>query len=181
MALYLTVDFDSPKSKSSKLTNTRLSSPSWHWLRPGKATGRLMGGCLPSLLQLAGTKYFPSYHNTILILENPEGEIFNGPFPYEKTRSAFADLANMGMFEQISGLVIGRPYKYDDGQKVELKKMVLDQCRGTEFPILFDVDIGHTDPILTIPLNALARLDSEGDEFAVLEAGVVESVTKGRS
>jgi len=69
----------------------------------------------------------------------------------------------------------------DDGQKVELKKMVLDQCRGTEFPILFDVDIGHTDPILTIPLNALARLDSEGDEFAVLEAGVVESVTKGRS
>jgi muramoyltetrapeptide carboxypeptidase LdcA involved in peptidoglycan recycling len=47
-------------------------------------------------------------------------------------------------------------------------------CYGTTFPILFNVDIGHTDPILTIPMNAEVRLDSEGDEFVVLEAGVDE-------
>lgn len=133
-----------------------------------------MGGCLPSMLQLAGTKYFPSYSGCILFLENPEGEVFNGPLPYEQTRSLMADLVNLGIFEEIAGLVIGRPYKYDEKQMEEFKQMVLDQCYGTDFPILFNVDIGHTDPMLTIPLNALASLDSERDEFAVLESGVAE-------
>jgi muramoyltetrapeptide carboxypeptidase LdcA involved in peptidoglycan recycling len=68
--------------------------------------------------------------------------------------------------------VVGRPYKYDEEQKKEFKEMVLDMCYGTTFPILFNVDFGHTDPILTIPMNAEVRLDSEGDEFVVLEAGV---------
>jgi muramoyltetrapeptide carboxypeptidase LdcA involved in peptidoglycan recycling len=68
--------------------------------------------------------------------------------------------------------VVGRPYKYDEEQKKEFKEMVLDMCYGTTFPILSNVDIGHTDPILTIPMNAEVRLDSEGDEFVVLEAGV---------
>ena len=139
------------------------------------------------MLQLAGTKYFPSYRGCILILENPEGEVFNGPLPFEQTRSLMADLVNLGIFEEITGLVVGRPYKYPDEQSEEQKKngeqsekdkfkqMVLDQCYGTDFPILYNVDIGHTDPILTIPLNALACLDSKRDEFAVLEAGVAET------
>ena len=133
-----------------------------------------MGGCLPSMLQLAGTKYFPSYRGCILLLENPEGEVFNGPLPYEQTRSLMADLVNLGIFEEIIGLVIGRPYKYDDEQKEDFKQMVLDQCRQSIFPILFNVDIGHTDPMLTIPLNALASLNSERDEFAIVESGVAE-------
>ena len=87
-----------------------------------------------------------------------------------------ADLVNLGIFEQITGLVVGRPYKYTDEQKEEFKQMVLDQCYGTDFPILYNVDIGHTDPLLTIPLNALASLDSERDEFAILEAGVAGKV-----
>jgi muramoyltetrapeptide carboxypeptidase len=156
----------------------RTPSTGWEWLRPGQATGRIFGGCLPSTLQLAGTKYFPSYHGRILILENPEGEVFNGPLPYEQTRSLMADFVNLGVFEVISGLVVGRPYKYDDQQKKEFKQMILDQCHGTDFPILFNVDIGHTDPILTIPLNAMASLDSARDLFAILEAAVTKSVSQ---
>jgi muramoyltetrapeptide carboxypeptidase LdcA involved in peptidoglycan recycling len=133
-----------------------------------------MGGCLHSMLQLAGSKYFPSYKGRILILENPEGEVFNGPLPYQQTRSLTADLVNLGIFEEIAGLIVGRPYKYNDEDKKQYAQMILDQCHGTDFPILFNVDIGHTDPILTIPLNALATLDSEKDEFAILEAGVAE-------
>ena len=36
--------------------------------------------------------------------------------------------------------------KYSDEQKKDYAQMVLDQCHGTDFPILFNVDIGHTDP-----------------------------------
>ncbi|KAG0648781.1 carboxypeptidase [Hyphodiscus hymeniophilus] len=150
-------------------------SKGWQWLRQGKATGRLMGGCLPSMLQLAGSKYFPSYRGCILFLENPEGEVSNGPLPFEFTRSLMADIVNLGILGEVTGLVIGRPYKYGDEAKLEeFRQMVLDQCHGTDFPILFNVDIGHTDPLLTIPINAMASLDSEMDEFAILEAGVAE-------
>jgi muramoyltetrapeptide carboxypeptidase LdcA involved in peptidoglycan recycling len=58
--------------------------------------------------------------------------------------------------------------------------MVLDICSGRDeegkernFLILFGVDVGHTDPMVTVPLNAAARLDSEEDIWEVLEAGVV--------
>ena len=54
----------------------------------------------------------------------------------------------------------------------EFAQMVKDQCYGTDFPILLNVDVGHTDPILTVPLNAMVGLDSEKDEFTILEAGV---------
>lgn len=126
-------------------------------------------------MQLAGTKYFPSYHDRILILETPEGDSVNSTLPYEQARSLIADFVNLRVFEVIAGLVIGRPFKYDERQKKASMQMVLDRCYGTNFPILFSVDIGHTDPILTIPLNAMASLDSAKDEFAILDAAVVEN------
>jgi muramoyltetrapeptide carboxypeptidase LdcA involved in peptidoglycan recycling len=44
--------------------------------------------------------------------------------------------------------------------------------RETTYPILANVDIGHTDLMLAVPLNGLARLGSDNDAFEVLEAAV---------
>lgn len=71
----------------------------WEWLRPGKATGRISGGCLPSLCQTLGSKFRPGYHGRILFLENPEGEVFHKPLPLEHTTSLMGDLANAGVFD----------------------------------------------------------------------------------
>jgi len=49
----------------------------------------------------------------------------------------------------------------------------MDECYGTDFPILIGVDVGHSDPILTIPLNAMVSLSSEKDEFAIVEPAVL--------
>lgn len=147
-------------------------SPGWTWLRPGKATGRIFGGCLPSILHLAGTKFWPDYRDRILLLENPMGEKMEDPLSLTSTRAKIADLVNLGVFEQINGVIVGRPYGYDEEMRNEFAQMVKDQCYGTDFPILLNVDVGHTDPILTVPLNAMVDLDSEKDEFTILEAGV---------
>ncbi|CAD6564908.1 MAG: hypothetical protein ASARMPREDX12_004496 [Alectoria sarmentosa] len=138
----------------SQRPREQFPSPGWTWLRPGKATGRVFGGCLPSILHLAGTKFWPDYRDRILLLENPMGEKMEDPFSLTSTRAKMADLVNLGVFEQINGVI-----------------MVKDQCYGTDFPILLNVDVGHTDPILTVPLNAMVGLDSEKDEFTILEAG----------
>lgn len=70
-------------------------------------------------------------------------------------------------------MVIGRPYGYDEGMREEFAKVIGEQCFGTQFPILLYVDVGHTDPILTVPLDAMVRLDSGNDEVFILEAGVL--------
>ncbi len=159
-------------STDSRRPRELAPSPGWTWLRPGKATGRIFGGNLPSVLQLAGTKYWPDHRGRILLLENPMAEKLEDPLSLMATRMKMADLVNLGVFEQISGIVMGRPYAYDQDMRVQFAQMVKDQCYGTDFPILMDVDVGHTDPVLTIPLNALVSLDSEKDEFSILEAGV---------
>ncbi|KAI9827982.1 MAG: hypothetical protein M1819_006825 [Sarea resinae] len=160
---------DEAIQKSSEL------SPSlpWTWLRPGKAKGRLFGGCLPSFLRLTGTKFWPDHRGRILLLENPMGEQMTDPLPLVKTRAMMADLANAGIFEEISGLVVGRPFAYDEKLREEFAQMITDQCYGTDFPILPNVDVGHTDPVLTVPLDAVVVLDSDRDEFSILEAGVL--------
>lgn len=56
-----------------------------------------------------------------------------------------ADLVNVVVFEEISGLVVGRQYGYDE----KMREDFVDQCYGTEFPILMNVDVGgHTSPML---------------------------------
>lgn len=84
-----------------------------------------------------------------------------------------ADLVNAGVIDEISGLVIGRPYGYDEKMREDFAQLIADQCYGTTFPILLNVDIRHTAPILTLPMNALVRIDSSRDEFSVLEPGVL--------
>jgi muramoyltetrapeptide carboxypeptidase LdcA involved in peptidoglycan recycling len=155
-------------------TRARLLTPNpgWKWLRPGRAEGRIFGGCLPSILQLRGTKFEPSYEGRILILETPDWDAPSRGTPLAFVRSYIADLVNAGIMGAIAGLVVGRPYMYDEDMSREFEQMVLDQCHETTYPILANMDIGHTDPILTMPLNALARLDSGADVFEILEAAV---------
>ena len=148
-------------------------SPAWRWLREGSATGRILGGCLPSLLRLTGTPFWPAHRGCILFLETPMGEDMKDPFSLEKTRSCMADLVNAGVIDEIRGLVVGRPYGYDEKMREEFAQLIADQCYGATFPILLNVDIGHTAPILTLPINAMVCIDSSKDEFSILEPSVL--------
>lgn len=103
------------------------------------------------------------------------GDKILDPFPVHRKRQLLADLGNFGVWETIVGLVVGRPYAHDESMRMELEKVVRDACAGWGFPILLNVDVRHTSPMLTIPMHALCSLDSKGDTSAVLEAGVVEA------
>ena len=162
-----------PEFGPQEVSRELAPSPKWTWLRPGRATGRIFGGCLPSMLHLSGTKFWPDYRGRILLLETPMGEKMEDPLPLVVVQSQMADLVNLGVMEVISGLVVGRPYGFDEKGREEFAQMIADQCYGTDFPILLNVDVGHSDPILTMPLDALCSLDSEKDEFGILEVGVI--------
>ncbi|KAK0373789.1 LD-carboxypeptidase, partial [Colletotrichum limetticola] len=153
------------------------------WLRRAPRTqGRLFGGCLTVVARIQGIAHIsPSWKDKIMFLESAtaEADMTKGN-PLARIRSAFADLAARGVFDEIVGLVVGRAYGYNTEQERAEYAAVIQGllCKGrlgasTSFPILMNVDIGHTAPIVTLPMDALAVLDSEKDEFSIAEAVVV--------
>ena len=146
----------------------------YEWLKEGKAEGKILGGCLPVILHLAGTRYWPDFKDTILLLETPEGEDFRKGESLATVDSALGDLRNLGLFKQIKGIVFGRGFGYTEEQIKTLKKIILYNTRDYNFPILYNVDIGHTDPIISIPLGIKVELDSGRNRFGFLEQAVLE-------
>jgi muramoyltetrapeptide carboxypeptidase LdcA involved in peptidoglycan recycling len=83
-----------------------------------------------------------------------------------------SDLEQLGVFDAVAGLVVGRPMRYDDGQAAALWDVVVDRTARAGIPVLGNIDLGHTDPMLTRPIGARARLDPGGPEFRLLEPPV---------
>lgn len=155
-------------------------TPAWRWLRPGKGQGRLFGGCLTVVARLQGVRAIaPDWRGRIVFLETAMGDDEDAGNPLGRVRAGLADLIAGGVFEDVAGLVVGRPFGYDSEEaRQEYAALITGllcegRLRDKKFPILFNVDIGHTTPMVTLPFDALAVLDSEQDLFAVVEPGVI--------
>jgi muramoyltetrapeptide carboxypeptidase LdcA involved in peptidoglycan recycling len=103
------------------------------------------------------------------------GEQMDKSVPLAVTQAEMADLGNLGVLDVIAGLVIGRPFGMNEEGRKTYAGMVegVVKAVGREFPVLMNVDVGHTGPILTVPLGALCSLDSEREEWKILEAAVM--------
>ncbi len=149
---------------------TTTPNPGWQVLRPGKARGPILAGNLTILMSLAGTPYFPDVSGTVLCIEDDH----TCPMPYWDNH--FNHLRDMGVFDRIAGLLIGRTQEVprdtapgDYGWR-ELLQEQLGHCN---FPVAWDADFGHTDPMLTLPLGVEAEMDTERQTLAMLEPAVV--------
>lgn len=135
--------------------------------KTGIAEGRIVGGNAGALLLLAGTSYWPSMKDKILFIEDDEAE---NPKTIDRF---FTQLRQMGVFDKINGLVIGRFPRCVGFTECDSLKMILQNAlKGYRFPVLTEFDMGHTDPILTIPLGAKVRLDAARKKITLLEAPV---------
>jgi muramoyltetrapeptide carboxypeptidase LdcA involved in peptidoglycan recycling len=123
--------------------------------------GRLVGGCLDTIVLLAGTRYgdVPSFarqnrgEGTVLFLENVE----MGPPALVR---ALLALKRHGWFRDLTGLLIGRsdgptPVSPADLGYAEALGAVLGEA---EYPVLYDVDIGHRPPQMTLINGAFASV-----------------------
>jgi muramoyltetrapeptide carboxypeptidase len=145
----------------------RQNSPGWSWLRRGVAEGVLIGGCLASLEHLRGTRFWPEWQDAIMFFETSEG-----PPPPERVDSILMDYENMGVLQRLKGLIVGRPMRYTEEEKQQLREVVLERTRGYTFPIVTDMDFGHTAPQFTVPIGCRARIDAENQRFEVIDAAV---------
>jgi muramoyltetrapeptide carboxypeptidase len=83
------------------------------------------------------------------------------------------DYENMGVFDQLEGMLVGRPMRYSAEEKAELRCVILERTARYGFPVVTDMDFGHTAPQFTLPLGCRARIDSNRRSFEILESAVV--------
>ena len=126
-----------------------------------------MGGALESLQHLRGTRYWPEWAGALLFLEI--GEPVTKP---ETVDAILADYENMGVFDHIRGLLFGRPSGYAPEERRALREVILARTARYDFPVVADMDFGHTTPMFTLPVGCRAVLDGEDQRFAILEAAV---------
>ncbi len=82
------------------------------------------------------------------------------------------DYENMGVLEGLSGLLFGRPMRYDAAEKQQLRDVILERTRRYRFPVVADMDFGHTAPQFVLPIGCRARIDSTARKFEIVEAAV---------
>ena len=148
-------------------------SEGYEWWRRGAAVGPIFGGAVPSVNHLAGTPYWVDLADKIFFIDIPEGDIPGKSFSMSWLDSFLADLDNIGVFREIKGLVIGRPYAYTDDDRRAFQKIIMNYAGQYDYPILYNANIGHAAPIITLPLGVGIRLDAVNDVFEIQESGVV--------
>lgn len=137
-------------------------------LKPGKATGMLVGGNISLIADTIETSYRIEADNKILFLE----DIGEDP---EDLRRYLGQMKNAGIFNKIKGLMLGRMIRcFED--KNELKDVFCKMFAEINIPIVYNFPAGHTEtreqPHITLPFGARVSIDADKLTVSIDEAAV---------
>lgn len=144
-------------------------SHSLRTVRPGRATGQLIGGNLTLISTTMGTPYEIDTRGKILFLEDIDEEIY-------RIDRMLTQLRLGKKLEQASGIIFGecngcgpRDFKPSMESNYSLGE-VLDNILGDlKIPVLSGMTIGHTADQLTLPIGIDATLDAGSGTLEITE------------
>jgi muramoyltetrapeptide carboxypeptidase LdcA involved in peptidoglycan recycling len=126
------------------------------FVRGSEMAGPVYGGNLRCLLKLAGTPYWPDFTGSILLLEAYRGQP-------ELVASLLEQCRETGIFNQISGVLLGTFSELDKLKESQLPEEILLNLLPAHVPIAKTEFIGHRPDAKAIRL---------GQECAFKEVGV---------
>lgn len=109
---------------------------SYQWLQGEAMEGIVVGGNIRCLLKLAGTKYWPDMKGKILFLESRSGGA-------DRMTACLSQLKQMGVFEQISGILLGTFTEMEMKQCQPGMEILVKEMIGNKIPIAKTQEIGH--------------------------------------
>lgn len=143
----------------------------WLWDGTENAEGILWGGCIESLVaQFSVGTFLPraeDFDNTILFIETAE----DLPEPWI-VEYVLVGMGERGWFNKFKAVMVGRPkaWEFDKPKTTEEKAVyraeqaeaVLDVVReyNKTIPVIQNLDFGHTDPQIVLPVGQNVRIDS---------------------
>jgi muramoyltetrapeptide carboxypeptidase LdcA involved in peptidoglycan recycling len=151
----------------------------WDWVNADRVlTGRSWGGCIEiiSWMLQVGTHIKPveEYAGQVLFIESSE----EMPPAVEVYRT-LRNLGERGLLARFEAVLVGRPKawersrpntpaqkrEFNDAQRAAVLRAVTEYA--PDAMIVFNLDIGHTDPQLIIPYGGDIRIDGPSRTIAV--------------
>lgn len=123
-------------------------------LRPGRASGLLLGGTLAILAHLQGTPFAPQLDGAILLLEDV------GEKPYRIDRY-LTQLRLAGALRHVAAVAVGQLTDCDDAG-VLAADVVREAVLALGVPAVEGLPVGHEDRNFAVPLGARATLVAPG-------------------
>jgi len=138
-------------------------------LRPGHASGRLLGGNLSLVVALMGTAFLPDFRDAILCLEDVDEE------PYRLDRMLM-QLRLGGVLRRCAGVLLGQftdcvprdPSK----PSLTVDEILQETAAASPVPVLANAPFGHIPVKLTVPFGVRARIDAEAGTLEYCAAAV---------
>lgn len=132
-------------------------------------TGRIIGGCLDCLKDLIGTSY--DYTKEFIEKYKKDGIIWYFDIFEPSAEVVYRTLFQMreaGWFKYIKGIIVGRvafPKHFNENFTYQeaLKRMF------PELPIIFNADIGHIPPKMTIINGSIAHITCKNGKGAIIQ------------
>lgn len=141
-------------------------------------SGKILGGCIDTIydcfnderyadMPMLCKKYhlFPDpedWAGRILLLESSEEK----PSP-EKYRRTLSYLKEGGIFEMVSGVLVGKPM--DEVYTAEYRRLLVEVIDRPQLPVLFNINVGHALPRCIIPFGVNAVVDAENQRIRFAE------------
>lgn len=116
------------------------------FVRGSEMSGPVYGGNLRCLLKLAGTPYWPDFTGSILLLEAYRGQP-------ELVASLLEQCLETGIFNQISGVLLGTFSELDKLKESQLPEEILLDLLPAHVPIAKTEFIGHRPDAKAIRLG----------------------------
>lgn len=159
--------------KNAQISKKMKKNSGYEFLQgKGAACGRLIGGCLEVLEMMKGTLLWP------------ENEIFEGAILFFETSEDMPEpfwleywLRNygiQGILQRVKGIIFGKPYQekfYEEYKKSIIK--ILKEFDLEDMPVIYNASFGHSEPMICIPIGAMAEIDCQNKTFKILESGVI--------
>lgn len=125
-------------------------------LRPGRASGRLAGGNLSLIASLMGTPWSVDFDGTILVIEDIEEAVY-------RVDRMLTQLLLAGALHRCAGLVIGDfkpPANENEAENRKIDDVFAESAESAGIPCFAGAPFGHIADQWTIPLGAMAELDT---------------------
>jgi muramoyltetrapeptide carboxypeptidase len=138
-------------------------------IRPGRASGPLVGGCLSLLVSLLGTPYMPPLDGALLFLEDI------GEAPYRIDRM-LNHLRLAGVWSQLNGLILGQ-FKdcftpENASSSPSLEELISTWDNELDIPIISGIPYGHFSRRLVLPLGVQALLNTQPLQLTIEETAL---------
>ena len=137
-------------------------------LHGGKATGRLVGGCLSLLTAAVGAAESPDFTDAIVLIEDVNEANY-------RVDRMLMQLQRAGLLEKAAGFVLGDvtgDHDQNPTDDISLEDIWKQRIASLGKPVIAGFPFGHVQNPASLPLGCLAELDADSGSLTIMESAV---------